>query len=340
MNYSTFVCLCTLLVACYESTNPLIDAGPGPRRDGAVGSDSSMRDVAFRDTAASDVAIDSGPPVRVEQVDMLFMIDNSRSMVEEQASLAAELPNIVRILASGESSDRPFPAIVDLRVGFVTSDMGTGGYTIPTCNEQNFGDDGVLHRGADCGVAAGSPPYIGLRPGDGDDINGFADAAACLAQLGTEGCGFEQQLEAVLKALTPNDGTFLSGEPVTFLRGSRGHGNGINESFVRDGSLLVVVVLTDEDDCSASSDAIFSASPEASAEFGPVRDPRMLERPDPAIPSQLTPSCSVVGRGDAFPAVRLVRVAQGLHRRGADVSVQSICQDDYGPLLDHIIDHL
>ncbi|HEY8428631.1 MAG TPA: hypothetical protein VIL20_09665, partial [Sandaracinaceae bacterium] len=34
----------------------------------------------------------------VDKVDLLFMIDNSNSMAEEQASLAREIPNMIRIL--------------------------------------------------------------------------------------------------------------------------------------------------------------------------------------------------------------------------------------------------
>jgi hypothetical protein len=75
----------------------------------------------------------------------------------------------------------------------------------------------------------------------------FADTPAstfsCLAELGTNGCGFEQQLEALRKALD------VSETPE-------------NDGFVREDALLVVVLVTDEDDCSAAQpDIIFNPDP-------------------------------------------------------------------------------
>ena len=60
----------------------------------------------------------------VDKVDLLFMIDNSGSMEEEQTSLATEIPRLVQTLASGVARDgSTFPAVRDLRVGVVSSDM-------------------------------------------------------------------------------------------------------------------------------------------------------------------------------------------------------------------------
>ncbi|MFT5353781.1 MAG: hypothetical protein ACI9KE_000981 [Polyangiales bacterium] len=346
------------------------------------------------------------PVTNVDKVDLLFMIDNSGSMSQEQASLASEIPNLVTTLASGVSGDRTFPAVRDLRVGVVSSDMGTGGFTIPTCNEPNFGDDGILNRavmGGGCmAIAGGAPPFLGFRPADGGNAAEFATQVACIADLGTQGCGFEQQLDAVLKALTPQAGTIPStGAPVAFVNGSRGHGDGANEGFLRDDSLLAIIMLTDEDDCSASNPDLFNRdsamftdpdlnlrcsryadqavhpisryvegllalrSPDLLV-FGAivgipedlapgtdeptpwdllvgdesVRDPRMIERPDPMMPSQLTPACAVVGRGEAYPGLRIARVARALEEAEASAVIQSICQDDYGPALDLIINKI
>src|SRR6478672_7066188 len=38
----------------------------------------------------------------VDTVDILFMIDNSNSMAQEQASIAREIPNMIEILSSGD----------------------------------------------------------------------------------------------------------------------------------------------------------------------------------------------------------------------------------------------
>jgi hypothetical protein len=216
-------------------------------------------------------------------------------------------------------------------------------------------------------------------------LESFRSESACLANLGTQGCGFEQQLDAMLKAVTPAESA------TTFVNGTRGNADGLNENFVRDDSLLVVVMLTDEDDCSAQNPDIFNRdssaftvpdpnlrcsryaeealhpiqryvagllavhpperllyhiitgvpvdlapaageSPDYDVLVGPegVRDPRMLNVPDPSMPSQLTPSCAVPGRGEAYPPQRIVQVAEGLQGEGAGVIVQSICQEEFG----------
>ena len=68
-----------------------------------------------------------------------------------------------------------------------------------------------------------------------------------------------------------------------------------------------------------------------------VRDDRMEERIDPAMPNRLVPSCSSPGRGQAYPPVRMVRVAEELEARGASVTLQSICQESYEGALTEII---
>lgn len=69
-----------------------------------------------------------------------------------------------------------------------------------------------------------------------------------------------------------------------------------------------------------------------------LRDERMQERVDPALPSRLLPSCNVPGRGVAFAPVRLVRVAQALERTGAHVSVGSVCQESFATPIDELLD--
>ena len=83
----------------------------------------------------------------VDKVDLLFMMDNSNSMQEEQASLAEQLPRLIQVLASGDQDGdgiEDFPPVKSLQVGVITSDMGTGGFSVPTCSDSNFGDDGKL----------------------------------------------------------------------------------------------------------------------------------------------------------------------------------------------------
>ncbi|MEM6954734.1 MAG: hypothetical protein AAF411_02370 [Myxococcota bacterium] len=221
-----------------------------------------------RDLVPLNPCITSGvalrvPVTNVDKVDLLLVVDNSGSMREEQASLAEEIPGLINALATGQLGDREFPAVRDLRVGVVSTDMGTGGFG-NLCPEPMRGDDGVLIRGSGCD----SPdmPFLGFQPDLGGDANAFATSVACRANLGTAGCGFEQQLDAMLKAVTP------STSPIRFTGGTRGNNDTANEGFVRDDALLAVIMLTDEDDCSAANPIIFNQDNSAMPQFN---DPRL-----------------------------------------------------------------
>jgi len=199
--------------------------------------------------------VDAGGTISPESVDLLIMVDNSNSMSEEQASLAVALPNLVRALASGDvdlDGDQDFAPVGSLHLGVVTSDMGTGGFVVPTCDDSRFGDDGVLRRSGSGDCAAGLSPFLRFSPTGTVPIDEFAGDAACLTTAGTGGCGFEQQLESVLKAVTP------SSSGVAFAEGTTGHGTSANAGFLREDSILVILVVTDENDCSAWDPELFN----------------------------------------------------------------------------------
>ena len=328
-------------------------------------------------------------------LDVLFMIDNSGSMTEEQTSLGQQLPRMMTILASGDLNPddgiepgRDFPPVRSVQMGVVSSDMGTGGFDVPTCTEPHFGDDGILRTAGNTSISgcmASYPSFLTYMPVTGADPTAFANDFRCIAQMATGGCGFEQQLEAVLKALTP------SGSGISFTMGTTGHGDRENLGFVRPDAHLAVIVLTDEEDCSAADPELFNpgssiyagnlnlrcfsypmavhpvaryvdgllalkpdpsrvqyhlisgvppetvADPDALDYSAILSHPDMQEMVDPADPNRLRPSCNVPGRGLAFPPRRMVRVAQELDARGATATVSSICQADFGPLLDAIV---
>ncbi len=192
------------------------------------------------------------------RVDILFMVDNSNSMAEEQASLAAEFPRLVTALTTGDldgDGTADFPAVSDLHLGVITADMGTGGFTVPTCPDSDHGDDGILRTEGNTGIsgcAASYPRFITY--GTGDDPVAVAEDLTCVAAMGTNGCGFEQQLEAVLKATTPSTSS------IGFHGGTRGHADGANAGFLRADSLVGLVLLTDENDCSAADGDLFNPS--------------------------------------------------------------------------------
>src|SRR5262245_26232481 len=66
----------------------------------------------------------------IDKIDLLFMVDNSGSMKEEQEALRDQFPKLIRTLTTGDRSDRgldAFSPVTDLHLGVVSSDMGTPG---------------------------------------------------------------------------------------------------------------------------------------------------------------------------------------------------------------------
>ncbi|MCA9580647.1 MAG: hypothetical protein KC416_02560 [Myxococcales bacterium] len=209
----------------------------------------------------------------VDKVDFLFVIDNSGSMLEEQAKLKDQLPRLVKTLATGDLDEDgaiDFQPVKDLRIGVVTTDLGVGGFPVETCDGDGDGAR-LLTTSAPKPTerpTVGDPPavcgddgyganqkFVSFAPAtDAGQESAFADQVACVAVAGTEGCGFEQQLEATLKAVTPPS------SDITFAQNSKGLGEA--NGFVRDDSLLVVLLITDEEDCSAADPEVFNADSE------------------------------------------------------------------------------
>jgi len=203
-------------------------------------------------------------PVKTDKLDLLFMVDNSGSMAQEQAALREQFPKLISILASGDpgAGRQKFPPINDLHLGVVSSDLGLVGINdIDKC--AGLGDDGVMQNEPRMqGCMASYPRFLTYNAG----LNTPAEVAndfACIAMLGTDGCGFEQPLETTLKALWPgnDDRIKFLGDANNF--GLQGHGDAENQGFLRNDvdrglSLIAVVVVTDEDDCSSQNTGHFT----------------------------------------------------------------------------------
>lgn len=210
--------------------------------------------------SALDVGCDAGPIPEDSglvdlTVDLLFVVDNSGSMAEEQQALAEQFPVMVRMLATGDLDDDGRPdaqPVSDLRVGVITTNLGAGGFeTDLGCRVRpGEGSDGVLRTiSRERGCARMLPPYLDFRRGD--PVDPFVDDFACLAVVGDiGGCGIEQPLVASLKALLPADA------PFPFLSGTA-HGDGANAGFLRDDAILGIIYVSDEDDCSVADVEFF-----------------------------------------------------------------------------------
>jgi hypothetical protein len=229
----------------------------------------------------------------LQKVDLLFVVDNSASMREEQISLSEQFPRLIDALTKGDGDGdgtSDFASARDQHLGVVSTDMGLVGVSdIDRC--EGLGDDGIMLNTPSpeaTGCQASYPRFLSYLV-DVNDPSTAASDFACIARLGTEGCGFEQQLEAGLKALWPSvDIDPATGQPIEPNRirflgevngfGQLGHGDQENVGFLRNDpaiglSAIAIVVVTDEEDCSSADTKHFVPST-----FLPASDP-LVQQP-------------------------------------------------------------
>jgi hypothetical protein len=126
--------------------------------------------------------------------------------------------------------------------------------------------------------------------GAGGDAESFGASIASVAAMGTGGCGFEQQLEAVSPS-APTVHTVPGSVPPVFALGTLSHGDRQNAGFVRPGSALAIVLLTDEEDCSARDPGIFDQAARRTA--APTSASRASPTPRPSTRSSGTYAATI-----------------------------------------------
>ena len=164
-------------------------------------------------------------------VDILFVVDDSSKTARLQRNLIMNFPILMQRLEDP-------PGFADLHMAVVSTDMGAGDGSIAGC-DANGGKNGVFQyapRGG-CGASGLEPgaTYISNVGGVKNYTGKIEDVIACIAPLGESGCGFEHPLAAAARALGA-DGRPAPAE---------------NQGFLRPEAFLFVVVVTNEDDCSA-----------------------------------------------------------------------------------------
>lgn len=162
----------------------------------------------------------------IRDVDILFMIDNSPSMKEEQENLAKNFPAFMQEL------EKVPGGLPNVQIGVISSDLGAGPTPIGSCTRPG-GDQGIFQAKAGCGLDPQARWIVARDGGSFKNFNGMLPTVfSCMATLGVLGCGFEHQLQAMRVALYEN------AQPA-------------NKGFLRPDAFLALIMLTDEDDCSA-----------------------------------------------------------------------------------------
>ncbi len=172
----------------------------------------------------------NNPPPATEEcrkMDLIFIIDDSGSMAEEQQNLATNFPMFADLLnnytiSTGENLDyRAAITTTGITASFTIQQPQIPGFPpLPPIMDSQSGMDGRFKQG--CGMTRGwlerTDPMM-------------ASTFACNANVGTNGPALEMPLRASQLAATL----------------------ATNPGFLRDDALLGIVILTDEDDCSRTS---------------------------------------------------------------------------------------
>ena len=179
------------------------------------------------------------------KVDVLFMVDSSASMGPMSDELKAKFGQFFKVFQDLSAKGNH----ADLNIGVVTSDYGAGATGAPGCQPSPGGQQGRLvsvgaYAPQNCKPPLGSNFIKYAFAADGKGANNLPQGQdllntfTCMASVVTNqsaGCGFEHQLESVYAALHNNLPE--------------------NAGFLREGALLAVVFVTNEDDCSAPIDS-------------------------------------------------------------------------------------
>lgn len=216
---------------------------------------------------------------RIEKIDLLFMIDNSVSMADKQQILRDAVPSLVRRLVNpacvdqetGEvtafdgvscaaGSRREFAPIDDIHIGVITSSLGGHGGPNNVCAAQTEStlhpnDRAELLPNVRDDLPQGEPAGFLRWNGGGQQeqdtlVQAFSSHVAGVAETG---CGYEAVLESWYRFL-------IDPEPPLDMElddNQQAVPTGINQplleqraAFLRPDSLVAIIMLTDEDDCS------------------------------------------------------------------------------------------
>lgn len=160
-------------------------------------------------------------------LDLLVVIDPG-------AAPTSIVPTMAQLAATLEAMPRGLPS---LHVGVVSADLGTGDVQVEGCTPD--GDDARLLTSGCDGVTAPYLEDLPLRDGQRarNYSGGLDDRLGCVTALAPRACAIAQPLEAMRRALDPAR----------------------NPGFRRDDATLMVILVSDRDDCSVRDPDVFAA---------------------------------------------------------------------------------
>jgi hypothetical protein len=302
-----------LILACGSSSSR--EAGFNDGANGGNGSGSGSGD----NTGSLGGTGAPAPEQKAEEctkMDIVFIVDDSGSMKEEQENLAANFPKFVEKIQSftTKSGEK-----LDWRLAVTTTGRNLT-YSVATpfgpMAMTEKGDDGAFRMKKECGTTK--------RWVEKNDPNAVKEFS-CLAKAGTSGASIEMPLYATELALVDRmkDGT--------------------NAGFLRPDALLAVVILTDEDDCSRE-DNNFTVSDETCDQMKEVRPVAEYKQMLDTVANGAGRWATAVIAGDkqcssAFgDAIEAKRLKDFVALAGKNGTFASICDGDLTKALSKALD--
>lgn len=280
------ICLCAALLCASACGPSIVPEGDGTGGDdlpltstsaATPGEDETSVPEPIDDVEHGDVGEPecTGTPDCPLSLDVLVVVDNSNTMAGQQALLNSTMVQLGRQLTEIEDLDGN-PLVIDNHVMVTTTDLSNplcepfkpAGYepaagspvsTACTDRLEHFtaasGDPSIPEACTDIcpqGVAPDGPFVIfgadesnlpDVEPidvdGDGESDSPASQALACLGAVGISGCGYESPLEAMRRALDPGAAHNLG-----------------PDAFLRPNSILAIIIITDELDCSVQDESL------------------------------------------------------------------------------------
>jgi hypothetical protein len=275
----------------------------------------------------------------VDKIDLVLAIDNSRSMADKQQILALAVPDLVKGLVNPacinsttgnydstpagplakcpDGTQRDFDPVVDIHIGLTTSSLG--GHGSDACNagagKESNNDKGHLVDRKDPAMPGLVPTYQNLHflawdpeqklkpPGEGT-VDGLVKSINdVVIGAGQVGCGYESQLEGWYRFLidpSPYDTISLDKDGKIVLNGNDKTLTDERKSFLRPDSLLAIIMLTDENDCSLrESGQFYYAEQQKTGNGSPFHLPKARALCDTDPNNECCFSCGQTGPKDA-----------------------------------------
>jgi hypothetical protein len=273
-------------------------------------------------------------------IDFLVIVDQSGSMDDEQINLAASFPGFLTTLqaAVSETATTFHVMVVDTDSDSCEALCDAGGQACLQNGEPILCKDWVKPDANDCNsmlgaarITDGAGTLCGIQGEQrfiiSDQQENLDSVFSCLGRQGTKGSGAEKPIQAMANALSP---ALLAPE-------------GCNAGFLRRDAMLVMMVISDEDDdrvqaSEPGSDleprdwyqaalAAKHGDPGAVMAVGLIGD---RDLPDPVC-------MELEGTTGADASPRLREFFSYFGRRGV---TGSVCADNYTPFLDQLVAHI